>query len=126
MSDESCQVVEDDGQVYLCLNERPMDDVLPDVVTVLIDRVQRPRQAVVVELFRWHVQRVDQHGSGQPIRHAIERSGSHQAVEDQDHSHRAVIYFGPRRAAAWGDSASFSIQFSGMVHSGRKTPLQIR
>ncbi len=103
MHDESRQVVENEREVYLRLNEGSVDNVLPDVTFVLADGIQRPPQPVVVELFRWHAQRVDQHRPGQPIRHFVERSGSHQPVENQHHGHRAMVYLGRRGTVAIDD-----------------------
>ncbi len=103
MHDESCQVIEDQREVYLGLNPGPVHNVLPDFLFALADGVQRPSQSVVVELFGWHTQGVDQHRPRQPIRYLIEGARRHQPVENQHHGHGAVVYLSRRRTVTIDD-----------------------
>jgi hypothetical protein len=97
MRDESGQVVEDPGQIYLCLHQSPVNNILPDLLDMRADGIQRTCQAIIVELLGRLPQQGNEHGLGQPLRHLIERPGSRQAAEDQHHRHRAMRYLGGRR-----------------------------
>ena len=116
------QIVEQEAQVNVEAPQGLMHDVQPDIALMLGDGIQRPAQAVIVELGSREAQDRYQHRLSQPVRHLIQGAGRGQPVEHQDQYDRPVVHLGGTRTVAVDDLAHIE-DFQQAVQDGQGTQI---